>query len=749
MSSKVRNSAAALVGILLLLMLSDVSFSESIRVLAVCTLQVFSGAFFVSKVWYRRGLKIEEFIGLGFAVGTTFSVVSEQVFLKSAISSIGWAIPCIVAGVWYFFAKKRFTSEIFDECVESPNNLVWLAIGVLAVLGPEWYWPAIPALLLAVAQLLTFNQDSRGFAFRLKKQLVGALRLLAVAMLGIGVYIRPSSWWIEDSDFGFFEALTVSFSNWGITGNSLAVGSSIKYHWFVYAWMGGVTKAAHLPSWVMLSRAGIVIGVVAVVSLAWTAISYFCRSYMARVIALFLFCFFDSYPSWGSGFRIGLISSPSQLVGFAWLLAILVLVIEQQKQRVKYSPLLFSVLFAGAMLSKISHGVVGLSGLLFLFAIEIISKKKITTHRVLDIAASFVTVVGLFYAFYFGANNATLSPLKFPAAIQGELSSYSGTFVFVATIFLILGLTNFQLVSVAGGLLDRSIRKQSVFLFCVGSGVSGVLLSLIIDVYMGAQLYFLHSATIIILIFAVCFTAESVISIFQKYRVTKILLLLVAIGIISSVLAWLIPSLNSGSRIAILLRLSKSMVLLVPVALALLLAKFQKNLKKLPAAIGFVSLSLASLGIGFYGSNWFAVLNREFASFDRNQQSNLGSQELNDAMKWLKTESDQDDIFASNNDSFLLSALSQRRGFLQSKYLMRRHTVFATAWEGELDSRGELLTETFSEPTESKLRQLEDRGVRWLVVKKIGTAYQNLSKIIGSSSFENDQYLILDLRLLA
>ena len=748
MSSKARNLAVALVGILLLLMLADVSFSESIRVLAVCTLQVFSGAFFVSRVWYRRRLKIEEFIGLGFVVGVTFSVVSEQVFLNSSISSIGWAFPCVVAGVWYLVGKKRSTSEIFDEFVDNANNLVWLGIGVLAVLGPEWYWPAIPAVLIAVAQIIKTSQDPRRFAFRFKKQLVGAFRLLAVVMLVLGVYIRPFSWWIEDSDFGFFEALTVSFSNWGINGNSLAVGSSIKYHWFVYAWMGSVTKAAHLPSWVMLSRAGIVIGVVAVVSLAWTAISYFCRTYTARIIAFLLFCFFDSYPSWGSGFRIGLISSPSQLIGFAWLLAILVLLIEQQKQRVKYSPLLFTVLFAGAMLSKISHGVVGLSGLLFLVVVESISKKKITTHRLLDIAASAATVVGLFFAFYYGANNAALSPLKFPAAIQGELSIYSGAFIFVAAGFLILGLINFQLISVAGGLLDKSIRNDAVFIFCLGTGVSGVLLSLMIDVYMGAQLYFLHSATIIILIFSACFTAETVISICQKYRVTRNLVLLIAIGLLSSALAWLTPSLNSGSKIAILLRLSRSMVFLVPLTFSLLFAVLQTKFKKLPAAIGFISLSLASLGVGFYGSNWWVVLNREFSSFDRNQQANLGSQELNNAMQWLNAQSGHDDVFASNNDSFLLSALSQRRGFLQSKYLLRRHTVFTADWEGELDSRGDLLTQIFSEPSESNLRQIADRGVRWLVVEKTKLT-SNVLKSFGTASFENDEYLILDLSLLA
>lgn len=742
------NALWALFGVFSLLLLAGVSLSEAVRVLAVCTLQVSSGAFFVSKVWYHRRLKLEESIGLGFAVGATFSVVSEQVFLKTSISPIGWVIPSFVAAVFYFVAKNRLSSESRNEIVENSNNLVWLGIGVLAVLGPEWYWPAIPAVLFTVAQLLKISRAPQNFTLRFKKFLVSALRVVAVAILGLGVYIRPSSWWIEDSDFGFFEALTVSFSNWGVTGNSLAVGSSIKYHWFVYAWMGGVTKAARLPSWVMLSRAGIVIGVVAVVCLAWIAISYFCRNHLSRVIALLIFCFFDSYPSWGSGFRVGLISSPSQLVGFAWLLAIFVLIIEQQKQKVKYSPLLFSVLFTGAMLSKISHGVVGLSGLIFLAAVEFISNKKITLQRLLDVGASSVTVASLFFAFYYGANNATISPLKFPAAIQGELASYSGVFVFGAALFLILGFVNFQLASVVGGISNKSIRNDTVFLFCIGGGISGLLLSLIIDVYMGAQLYFLHSAAVILLIFAACFTADAMAAIVNDFSATLRLQFIAYVGAFSAVVAWLIPNLDSGSRSAILLRLSRSVVVIIPFLLALLVAISQTKLRKLSTVMLMTSLSLASLGFGYYGSNWWVTLNREFASFDRNEQANLGTRELNDAMLWLKAESYKDDVFASNNDSFLLSALSHRRGFLQSKYLLRRHTIFTADWESELDSRGELLTQVFSNPSNLDLRALYSRGVRWLIVEKLEIEPEVLS-FFRKSDYENKEYLIFDLKLLS
>ena len=742
-----RSVLGALFGVLLLLLLAGVSLFEAIRVLIVCTLQVSSGAFFVSKVWYRRRLKLEESIGLGFVVGATFSVVSEQVFLKTVISPIGWAIPSFIAAVYYFVSKNRSSSDTSDESVEDSKNLVWLGIGVLAILGPEWYWPAIPVVLFAVAQLLTISQVTQHLFLRFKKILVSSLRVLAVVMLGFGVYIRPSSWWIEDSDFGFFEALTVSFSNWGVTGNSLAVGSSIKYHWFVYAWMGGVTKAAQLPSWVMLSRAGIVIGVVAVVCLAWNAISYFCRSHVSRVLALLLFCFFDSYPSWGSGFRIGLVSSPSQLIGFAWLLAIFVLIIEQQNQKVKYSPLLFSVLFTGAMLSKISHGVVGLAGLMFLVAVELISKRKLTLQRLLDVGASMTTVITLFFAFYYGANNASISPLKFPAAIQGELSSYAGLIVFGAAVFLILGFVNFQLLSIVGGLSDKSTRNDAVFLFCIGVGVSGVLLSSIIDVYMGAQLYFLHSAAIVLLIFAACFMANAMMSIVHNFSSTRRLLFITCVGFLSAVVAWLIPSLDSGSGSAILLRLSRSVVLVIPILVALLIVISQKKLKMFSAVILVTLLSLASLGIGFYGSNWWVTLNREFASFDRNEEANLGTAELNNSMEWLKDESDQSDIFASNNDSFLLSALSHRRGFLQSKYLLRRHTVFTSEWESELDDRGELLTRIFSSPNEAELKELHSRGVRWLIVDKSRIEPAGLV-FFKKSSFENDGYLILDLDFL-
>ena len=160
------------------------------------------------------------------------------------------------------------------------------------------------------------------------------------------------------------------------------------------------------------------------------------------------------------------------------------------------------------------------------------------------------------------------------------------------------------------------------------------------------------------------------------------------------------------------------------------------------------SLGFASLGVGLYASNWWVTVNKEFASFDRNEQANLGTAELNSAMKWLRDSSDHNDVFASNNDGFLLSALSQRRGFMQSKYLLRRHTVFTADWESELDDRGDLLSRVFSSPNSVELKELYSRGVRWLIVDKSKIASADFT-FLSEPNFENDGYLILDLDLLS
>ena len=95
------------------------------------------------------------------------------------------------------------------------------------------------------------------------------------------------------------------------------------------------------------------------------------------------------------------------------------------------------------------------------------------------------------------------------------------------------------------------------------------------------------------------------------------------------------------------------------------------------------------MSVSFSGVNWFSTLQREFSSYERNAENNLGTQQLISAMNWLRESSNPDDIFASNDQSFLLSALSHRRGFLQAEYLVGRHTASSENWSREINQRKE------------------------------------------------------------
>lgn len=747
MRSTLLNRSTALLAVYFLLIVSGVSFIDAFQVLLVCSVQTWTGAFIIGRAFFRRRLNLIEQIGLGLSVGGLISVVGHLCFMRTFLSEIGWLMPSVFALVYFWVRRRQLVAGDSQVQVVSYTELLPIGVGVLAVLGLEWFWLGVPAGLLAVSQIFSNDDFFKNVATKTRKLIILVSSGLALLALTAGMLLRPFSWWIEDSDFGFFEALTVSIPNFGLNENPLATGAPIKYHWLVYGWMGVVSQAAGLPAWVMLSRAGIILGVVAIICLVWLGISYFCRDRASRLVALYLFCFFDTVSSWGSGFRLGQISSPSQLIGFLWLLSILIVLIEQQRNFIRNSHLFYPVLVAGAMLSKVNHGVVGVSGLLFVAMVELMTKKRVSRQRLLDVSLSSATVVALFSFFYFGANNATLGFLKFPAAIQGELSVYSGPLIYSASLAFLLGFAGYQLLAGTLGTVVERNFSDPVLWFCFGAFGAGLFLSLVIDVYLGAQLYFLHSGAVLLLIFAVSSIAKIIFRLSPTEKRSAKIWLLVATGFFAAFISWFLPSLNSGSKTAIALRLSKAIVVIFPIGLAVMLVFLDATRRKLVALTVFVSVGLSGLGLGFYASNWYFTMRREYSSFDRNESNNLGTPSLNQAMRWLRDSSEMDDVFASNNDGYLLSALSHRRGYLQSKYLLRRHTVFNESWERELDGRGELLTKVFTESNYESLSKLRNAQVRWLVVDKSRTDVEKF-EIFDITGFENDEYLVLDLALL-
>jgi hypothetical protein len=241
-------------------------------------------------------------------------------------------------------------------------------------------------------------------------------------------------------------------------------------------------------------------------------------------------------------------------------------------------------------------------------------------------------------------------------------------------------------------------------------------------------------------------TVQSLFKIKIEYQSRWRFVVVAFVGLSSAAVSWAIPTLNSGSESAIWVSVSKSGTFVLPllVAMVIVFSSSRHNYLRRYLTLGLVGL--CALSIGFSMTNWAMVLKREFPSFDRNEQFNLGSSDLNSAMAWMRNSTPEETVFASNNESFLLSALSHRRGLLQAEEYVRRHTVLDENWSAELTSRRKLINRTLkanSSMTTANLWRFKDFGVTTLVFDKSVPDFTIPDSTIGLKiHYQNETFLI-------
>ena len=402
------------------------------------------------------------------------------------------------------------------------------------------------------------------------------------------------------------------------------------------------------------------------------------------------------------------------------------------------------MLFSGAMLSKISHGVVALGGLLLLSLVEMIRERKLLVSRTSDAVVAILTTFFWFFITYSGAENARIKFLKFPEEILGTLKLWSGKPLWLAALILILGLIGYQSFGLFVGLCQRETRKSTAFIFSSGVAMTGLIITLSIESLFGSQLYFLHSASAIVLLVVAPLTVDAVVRINSQFASRWRLVTVSILGFLAAAVSWMIPTVNSGSESSTWVSVSKSGVFVIPVVIALVIS-IDKSLRVTWwRFLSFALVGLCVLGMGFSTSNWTMILKREFPSFNRNERFNLGTQDLNTAMQWMRMNTSDDELFASNNESFLLSALSHRRGLLQGEEYVRRHTVLDDEWTSELAQRRDLIDRSFKSSLAIDVDGFMAFGVGTLVIDKSVPDFTLVSFPSGVSTvFENETFTIL------
>ena len=157
--SLVRNQLSALSVLLIgaLLLLADIGPLDTLKILAVCLVQIYAGAQLVERLFYRRALNVFEKFGLGLPVGVAVSISFDLLFVRSAISQFAWIIPLAVIISVCSFTKPLVMQSNVQSKQSDLQAFVWVAICLFAILGQEWFWPMPVAVFATLAALIWFS----------------------------------------------------------------------------------------------------------------------------------------------------------------------------------------------------------------------------------------------------------------------------------------------------------------------------------------------------------------------------------------------------------------------------------------------------------------------------------------------------------------------------------------------------------------------------------------------------------------
>ena len=767
------------------LLISGVPLKVAAIALLIAVLQTFAGGSFLTIFIDKTRLTWQEFYGVGLALGSLLSFGFDQVFRNTVISGFAWTLPIL------FLPLCIWRSELKIDITATRNNLITtelltISATVLLILSPEWFWP-LPFALFLIAVVIW-----REIPKWRKQSAIIAACLFPISILAI--LKRPIGWWIEDTDVALYEAISRTLGNWGFRDNINASGTSTNYHWFAYAWSGLIDRVSGSPDWVSNTRTIPLLIAIGTVLIIWAILERLLHSQKIIVFSLFTIGGFDTVQTWGRGFKLGIIASPSQMYGLFLLLAFLFVFILSVNSQVKKSALLFFLLAFGVIGSKVAHGAVLAGAVGFFWLANFVKNKNLNWHQTWLTTA---TLTGLATGFYFiingggGSSRGMLfDQFGFVDGITGDFRPYGLAIQWVAGLTFLFGFLGFQLVGVfaLNNFATNSQQKQVGF-FAIGIAIAGLLSAMFLSGEFAVELFFTHAASSVLVVLVIPVVLKRITSNDFKYP-RSVLITATLVGLGSAIFANLIPNLDSGSITAIVLRTVPSLVGLLPLFSALACALYLKRNKvkdnaKVSFIRNFTSLSLVGLmamSIGFYSTNYAKNIQQEYPEFNRNFASRIGLDrpDLQTASSWISKNTKTSAVFATNDfcgavsqscnkdtdwDALLdfsmkctqftvlrtdkcnaggyqlLTAVVHRRFLAGNYYVGISDGSAIKPWvvKRVLDS-----VNFAKSPSNETLTALKDSNVGWYLLRRDLTADNNWEKF-GTIRYSNSSYYVIEL----
>jgi hypothetical protein len=762
-----------------LLILSGVKVAQALLITGLVVIQTACGSFI-----YLRWLKSEpttraECLGMGFAIGSLLFVLADQILLTTFASEFSWLV--LLFCLWLVWILQKSKGESQTKEIREIDLKTFAAVfsGALLILAPEWFW-TFPAGVVS----LVFT----GFLYRnnFKRSIIAVpIGIVAISVaLFWSIQIRPSFWWQMSREQPFLETIATSVSKFGSFKNILATGFTINYHWLSYGWSGLLTKQTEADLFLTQTKVLPVALAIACALIIFALAKALQASDTAAFIALALLVTYETVPTWGWGFHLGQIHSSSNFFAQFLLIAFFVSFIRYFHDSLKQSPLVPAILLSAVLVTKSSHGLLILGALTSLLFLQIISRRSSKkTARLL--LASLPLCVAIYFIYFIKTGmKSSLGYFTFVWEQQGELRDFANMkpWFTLAAIILVFGLGGYQFI-----LTTFSIRKifkelNPVATFSALFALIGLGATSFLD-FSGdnsEQLYFLQAVSFLpIVVFVVELTKKEI----RIYANKSKYLFVFIIGFISGASLEFIPNLNSGSKIAISLRLFRSLVVLIPLGVSILiyLVVRQRKPKAVVLSISvLVLISFASTSFGIFSNNIVERQSRTYAERTRQKLSmdQLFANGSRDVGTWIRANSAESDIFASNffcddmkcsgdgwfeqsigntPHKFTPAGYGTYTGFRswsvelalesQRQFLIQAYVNF---WQYEsppdwLRERVDASVEFADSPSVQTFDYLKAKRVTWFVVDLESTTNRNWNEF-ATEMYSNDRFLVLKLR---
>lgn len=743
---------------------------DYIKIALVIAPQFMSGCLLYLLLLKRAEIGLLELVSVGSVLGIVTSTIVDQLFVNLQLPKIGWMFSAmaIVISFGYFKLRKTIAIARISYKSEVANSILPIVAIATMALGSEWFWLFPSGVLLVLAAFVSLIKTNR--------YSVIAISSLTVSAVIVGIFmiiLRPEIWWfLYEEDLPYLQALSHSLAERGVRSGVLVSGVAVKYHWFTYAWIGLVERASNATIFVVLTKFAPFIYVFLITGLSWSFIERFVHYRLKTFLGTLVVMNASSYPLWGYGTKITFFVSPSHFFATAILFASVILILEICQNSIRQSVLITLMMTSATLLSKLTHGaiLVSIVCLATIFQFFVTSTDLAVKLRVT------VACVGSALSTYFllmaSPQNQSFFKISFSDfywQLQRDARSLPDPIIDVIGLLVVASLICLPVLLTIANISQTGLKKiQTINLLNIGSLVSGSILSIwLLGIY-SENLYFVYTSISLSTLIGFAAILSNPLP-----KITGATWAgLIAIGIGLCFFSFLIPSLNSGSQIAIVLR---SMRIYAPSGLVALAILFIFATRSTDRQFVFANLFklvivVSSMSIAFSIYNWYNVMPRKHNEWRRNGAEYFASPDLVAMASWLNQNSDTNDIVASNfgwpnmsnreiglfevpceqyHSKIEYTECNRTTNALFLAYVHRQSWLQTTAFQGiflspQVSKRQTTTLGFANNPTPAHLKQMLEDGVDWFVVDRSKTDHTTWDTYT-TMRYANDSFLILQL----